>query len=48
MTGIQDPLDLGQHEDIFRRQILADLNFEELSSYESPRAIILAGQPGAA
>ncbi|WP_080931299.1 zeta toxin family protein [Xanthomonas arboricola] len=47
MTGIQDPLDLGQHEDIFRKQILADLNFEELSSYESPRAIILAGQPGA-
>ncbi|NIK38857.1 peptidoglycan hydrolase-like protein with peptidoglycan-binding domain [Xanthomonas arboricola] len=47
MTGIQDPLDLGQHEDIFRKQILADLNFEGLSSYESPRAIILAGQPGA-
>lgn len=47
MTGIQDPLDLGQHEDIFRKRILADLNFEGLSSYESPRAIILAGQPGA-
>lgn len=43
----QDSLSPGEHERVFREEILPDIELSGRSSLEQPRAVILAGQPGA-
>jgi len=41
------PLSEEAHAAVFRQRILSDFRLDSFSSHEHPRAIILAGQPGA-
>ncbi|SDY13000.1 zeta toxin family protein [Lysobacter enzymogenes] len=43
----QDSLSPGEHERILREEILPDVGLSDRSSLKQPRAVILAGQPGA-
>lgn len=40
-------LSVEEHASVFREEILADYKISEKTSFEKPKAIILAGQPGA-
>ena len=43
----EDILTAEQHSRIFQDDILTEYRVSEKTSFEAPRAIILAGQPGA-
>ena len=47
MSSKADQLSREEHARILREEILPNSNFDSLTSHERPRAIILAGQPGA-
>jgi len=47
VTSETTPLDGAAHETIFKQQILTQRQFLDAASQDRPRAIILAGQPGA-
>ncbi|MDC8746306.1 zeta toxin family protein [Xanthomonas campestris] len=47
MSSDQDELNKNIHDRIFKDRILLENGFNSLSSQEHPKAVILAGQPGA-
>jgi len=47
MSGSQDRLSKEEHARILREKVIPEANLEGLTSQERPKAIILAGQPGA-
>lgn len=47
MSGSQDRLSKEEHSRILREKVIPEANLEGLTSHERPKAIILAGQPGA-
>jgi hypothetical protein len=47
MSSTADQLSREEHARILREQVLPASNFDSLTSHERPKAIILAGQPGA-
>lgn len=47
MSDGQDRLSKEEHARILREKVIPEANLESLTSHERPKAIILAGQPGA-
>ena len=47
MSRDQEPLDSTKHEEILKKKILTAPEFTNVTQQSSPKAIILAGQPGA-
>lgn len=47
MSASQDRLSKEEHSRILREKVIPEANLEGLTSHERPKAIILAGQPGA-
>jgi hypothetical protein len=47
MSSSEDRLSKEEHSRILREKVIPEANLESLTSHERPKAIILAGQPGA-
>lgn len=47
MSDRQDRLSKEEHARIFQEEVLPNARIEKFASHDNPKAVILAGQPGA-